>query len=237
MIHWFYDEHIPFHMWDKTHLLTITILSCLLLSFYLLRHPLRRYRKPLRIAIAISLIISRLSLDVWYYTTGTWDIRTSLPLELCSIASLVCAFMLLTKNQFLFNICYFIGIAGAIQAIITPELMLGFPQYRFIQFFLDHFLLITGPLLMIWLYDYKVTMRSLWNAFLTLNGIAAIVFCFNTLFDANYMFLIHKPSSASLLDVLGPYPFYLLALEVIALSFFLVLLLPFQVRSFVEKRH
>src|SRR5690625_1275301 len=111
MMQWFYDEHIPFHMWDKTHLITITILSCLLLSFYLLRQSLSRYRKPLRIAIAVSLIISRLSLDVWYFTIGTWDIRTSLPLELCSIASLVCAFMLLTKNQFLFNIFFFICIA------------------------------------------------------------------------------------------------------------------------------
>lgn len=31
--------------------------------------------------------------------------------------------------------------------------------------------------------------------------------------DGNYLFLSHKPDNASLLDVLGPYPWYILSME------------------------
>lgn len=228
---WLYDETVQFHMWDKTHLVTIALLGFFLLSLYILRERIKSYRNLIRISIGVVLILSRISLDIWYVRTGNWDIRSSLPLELCSIASLTCAIMLLTKNRFLFEIVYFIGIAGAIQAIVTPELIFGFPQYRYIQFFTDHFLLITGPLLMIWLYEYTISTRALVRAFITINAIAVLVFTINLGLNANYMFLIHKPASASLLDVLGPYPFYLIVLEVIVLCCFSLLLLPFILRN------
>src|SRR5690625_4717216 len=110
--------------------------------------------------------------------------------------------MLLTKNRFLFDTFYFIAIAGAIQAIISPDLLFGFPQFRFLQFFIDHFLLILGPLIMIWLYAYKITFFSLIKAFLTINLIAAIVFIINLLIDAIYMFLFLNSRSTSLLVIL-----------------------------------
>src|SRR5699024_12549543 len=99
---------------------------------------------------------------------------------------------------------YFIGNAGAIQALITADFLFYLPPFRFLQFFIDHFLLILGKLIMIWLYEYKITFFSLVKAFLTINLNAAIVFIIILLIDANYMFLIHKPRSTSLLDILGP---------------------------------
>lgn len=224
---WFYDTSTQFHMWDTTHIFTIITIISLYVVVYLTRHTLRRYRHFIRMTVGITLLVSRVSLDVWYISTGTWNVHTALPLELCSIASLACAIMLLTKNRFLFEAFYFIGIAGAIQAIVTPELFFGFPQFRFLQFFIDHTFLILAPLIMIWLYDYTITVQSLMKAFVTINVIAAIVFVINIFLDANYMFLMHKPASASLLDVLGPYPYYLLSLEAIALAVFILLYLPF----------
>src|SRR5699024_6161841 len=120
--------------------------------------------------------------------------------------------MLMTKCEFLFEVLYFSAIGGAMMAIITPDLYFGFPQYRYLQFFIDHFLLILAPLLMIWLYDYKLTWHSIFKSFLFLNGLAAAVFVVNHFLTANYMFLSEKPTGASLLDSLGPYPYYLAAL-------------------------
>src|SRR5699024_19326 len=130
---------------------TIGIGILLIVSLYLGRHFLHPYRKMIRIIVGCMLIGSRITLDIWYVMTGEWSLHTSLPLELCSIASLVCGIMLLINSRFLCEIFYFIAIGGAIQAIITPALDFGFPQYRYIQFFLDNFLLITAPLLWIWL--------------------------------------------------------------------------------------
>lgn len=214
-------------MWNHIHLLTIALLVALLYSLYHFRKQLFPHRDKIRIIIGVSLLLSRISLDIWYVSTNTWDIRSSLPLELCSIASVACAFMLLTKNIFLFEVIYFIGIAGAIQAILTPDLAFGFPQFRYFQFFLDHFLLISGPLVMIWLYQFTISLRSILKAFVTLNCIAIIIFIINVIIDANYMFLTQKPTSTSLLDFLGPYPLYIISLEFIVLLIFIILFVPF----------
>lgn len=227
MLNWFYNPQEIFTMWDFTHILTIILILFIYLAIYIFRFQLQAYRKQIRLFIGTLLILSRLSLDIWYMLTGTWSLNHALPIELCSIASLAVGVMLLTKNHFLFETFYFIGIAGAMQALITPDLLFGFPQFRFLQFFIDHFLLILGPLIMIWLYNYTITKLSFIKAFLTINLIALIVFIINSLIDANYMFLIHKPSSTSLLDLLGPYPYYLLALEGIVVIVFYLLYLPF----------
>lgn len=227
MLEWLYNPIEQFQMWDLIHLVTIALIIILYSLIFISRDKLRPYRKQIRFTVGITIILSRISLDVWYVMTGTWNVQHSLPIELCSIASLAVGIMLLTKNRFLFETFYFIGIAGAIQAIVTPDLLFGFPQFRFLQFFIDHFLLILGPLLMIWLYDYTITKTSLLKAFITINGLALLIFIINLIIDANYMFLMHKPTSASLLDLLGPYPYYLLALEGIAIIIFFILYLPF----------
>ena len=232
MTNWFYNSEEKFHMWDPIHLITISLVFGLLFSFYLFRRSLIPYRRVIRITVGSLLIMSRISLDIWYISTGMWDIKSSLPLELCSIASLLCGIMLLTKSRHLFEVFYFIAIGGAIQAILTPDLYFGFPQYRFIQFFADHSMLILAPLIMIWLYNYTITLTSVLKAFLTINAIAAVVFIINIFISSNYMFLMHKPSSASLLDLLGPYPYYLLSLEAITLAVFFILYSPF-----LLKRH
>src|SRR5699024_2244765 len=191
-----------FQMWDMTHLITIVFALTIILALFVFRKSLYPYRNTIRITVGWLLMISRLSLDIWYISTDQWSVKSSLPLELCSIASIMCAIMLLTKNKSLFEVFYFIALAGAIQAIVTPDLNFGFPQFRYIQFFLDHFLLIAAPLIMISLYNFKITHQSLIKSFMTLNGIAAIVFSINIIFSSNYMFLSHKPNSASLLDFL-----------------------------------
>jgi len=227
MNNWFYNPDVPFYMWGTSHLVTICLIFGLVVAIFIFKEPLTPYRRFIRLTVGWLLIISRISLDIWYIQTGMWDIRTSLPLELCSIASLVCAIMLLTKSRKLFEVFYFIAIGGAIQAILTPDLLFGFPQFRYIQFFIDHFMLIIAPILMIALYRYTITLKSVLKAFITINILAAIVFIINSFLSANYMFLKHKPSGASLLDILGPYPWYLVSLEGITLAVFFLLYLPF----------
>src|SRR5690625_4867164 len=62
---------------------------------------------------------------------------------------------------------------------------------------------------------------------LTINLINAIVYSINLLIDAKYMFLIHKPTSAILLDIFVPYSYYLIALECFVIIVFFILYLPF----------
>lgn len=224
---WFYNPENPFNMWETAHVITIGFALICFACVFIFQKSLKPYRRKTRLTVGWTLLISRLSLDYWYISNDQWYVSSSLPFELCSIASIMCAIMLLTKSKVLFEVFYFIAIGGAIQAILTPELLLGFPQYRFIQFFLDHTLLIMAPLIMISLYNYTITFKSLIKSFLTLNLIAVLVYIINHLINANYMFLMHKPRTASIIDYLGPYPYYILSLEAVAFMMFMILYLPF----------
>lgn len=234
MMNWFYNPNVNFEIGSSEHILTMAIITIIIVTLFLFRQPLTPYRRVLRLTVGWGLIFSRLSLDIWYIATNNWQITTSLPLELCSIATIMGGIMLITKNRFLFEVFYFIAIGGAIQAIITPDLNFGFPQFRFLQFFFDHMLLIISPIILIVFYQYHITFKSLIKSFVTLNVIALIVFIVNHIISANYMFLINKPQAGSLLDFLGPYPYYLISLEAVTFIIFLILYLPFLKKNLIK---
>jgi len=72
------------------------------------------------------------------------------------------------------------------------------------------------------------------TALLVVNVWAAMVAAFNLRFGTNYMFLCHKPQAASALDMMGPWPWYLIAGEVVAFAIFFLLGLPFRRSLFTE---
>ena len=50
---------------------------------------------------------------------------------------------------------------------------------------------------------------AVWRAFAMLLGFAAVVGALNAVAGTNYMYLAHKPKNASVLDAMGPWPWYL----------------------------
>ena len=231
MMNWYYNPNVNFEMGTFEHFFTMAIISLIITALFLFRQPLTPYRRVIRLTVGWGLIFSRLSLDIWYIITDNWHITSSLPFELCSIATIMGGIMLITKNRFLFEVFYFIAIGGAIQAIVTPDLYFGFPQFRFLQFFIDHMLLVISPIILIIFYQFNITFKSLIKSFITLNGIALIVYIINHIISANYMFLTEKPQGGSLLDFLGPYPYYLISLEGVTFIIFLILFLPFFIKN------
>jgi hypothetical integral membrane protein (TIGR02206 family) len=73
---------------------------------------------------------------------------------------------------------------------------------------------------------FQIVRASWIRAFLWLHVLAALLFAFNTAHGTNYLYLMSKPGGASLLDVLGPWPWYLLSADVLGAILFMLLSLP-----------
>lgn len=194
-------------------------------------------RVRLRFSMAAVLLVNELAWHAWNYFTGQWTVQTMLPLHVCSVLVFASAYMLVTKNNLIYEFSYFLGIGAATQALLTPDAgIYGFPHFRFFQVIISHGLIVSAAFYMTFVEGY----RPFWSSFrrVLLWGHVYMLFVglVNWALGSNYMFIARKPDTASLIDVLGPWPWYILSLEAIALVMFCLLYAPYAVLDFTRAR-
>lgn len=183
--------------------------------------------KLTRFVLAILLFASTASYYAYFAATGAQMFPNHVPLELCDASLWLIIASLLTLKPAIFDIAYYWAIGGATQSLLTPNLVNPTP-FLSIQFFFDHGLIVCAVLYLIWSGQAKPRPGSVTRSLITANIYALPVGIFDFLFKTNYMFLRSKPPTPSLLDILGPWPWYIPVCEVVALLLFLLLYLPFR---------
>jgi len=151
-----------------------------------------------------------------------------LPLELCDLSLVLVCLSLISLNQTVFDLAYYLSLGGATMALLTPNLWEPFPSFGTVQFFVAHGLTVAGVLYLVWSGLGQPRRGSIGRAMVGMNVFAGAVGAFDYFFKTNYMYLRAKPPNASLLDFLGPWPWYFLSAEVCALAIFALLYLPFR---------
>jgi len=150
----------------------------------------------------------------------------NLPLQLCDAAVWIAILACMTRAPALAEFVWFAGIAGAGMALLTPDLAAPWPQWPAIYFFLAHGGVVIAAALLAFSGVIDFHPRSVWRPFGMLLAYAAFVGCVDAILHANYMYLRNKPGSASVLDMVGPWPWYIVAGAVIGLALFWLLWLP-----------
>jgi hypothetical integral membrane protein (TIGR02206 family) len=140
--------------------------------------------------------------------------------------------MLVTKNYRIYEFAYFLGIAGAIQALLTPDAgQYGFPHFRAFQVMVSHGSIVTAAIYMTFVEGFRPYWSSLRRVAIGTNLYVVAIMVVNWLLGSNYLFIARKPDTASLMDVLGPWPWYILSIELIGLTLCLLLYLPYAIRD------
>lgn len=150
-----------------------------------------------------------------------------LPLHLCNISLIISIIFMFTYNSFLFQLAYFWSI-GAIFALLTPEVRLAFPAFWHISFFVTHFYLLFVDLYGIIKLKIKPTLSGYFSSVILLNLLAFGVFFINKKLGTNYMFLNYKPAFSSPLDFFGPWPLYIIPVEILFFTLAFLAYLPFR---------
>ena len=164
-------------------------------------------------------------------TVGVHEfVREYMPLHVCGITVFAVVITLVFRRQTAYEIAYFWGLVGATNAVVTPQLDIGYPQYRFFQYFIAHGGIVAAALFATWGLGMRPTARSVLRVFVLLNVLAIVLIGVNLMLGSNYMFLCQPPDTKSPFFFL-PWPWYLLFLDGIALVLFYVLFIPFARRE------
>lgn len=192
--------------------------------------------------------------QTWRIAARTWTVRESLPLHLCDLAVIAAALALLGAGhgrrpsvgwpqrpagaanprtarlslwQRLYELAYFWGLGGTVQAVVTPDVAARFPDASCVHYFALHGGIVVAVVVM----TAGVRLRPLPGAvarvWMTTFLLAAGVMAIDWLTGANYMYLFGPPQHPTLYDAFGPWPYALISLVAAGTVIFVLLYLPY----------
>ncbi|MCT7660019.1 YwaF family protein [Mycobacterium deserti] len=160
-----------------------------------------------RIVGAVTAVIY---LAAFVYALIPFDVRWSVPLHLTDLATVVAAYAWWSQKHWAYVLTYYWGLVLSVQALISPALTgPDFPSLPYLGFWSIHLLVVWAAVYLTWGRGMRPRWRDYRFVVAVTVGWAAITMSFNSLAGSNYGFLNGKPSTASLLDLFGSWPWYL----------------------------
>jgi hypothetical integral membrane protein (TIGR02206 family) len=176
-------------------------------------------RPPPARVLAVAMAGAFVAEQVAYVVTGEWRATLNLPLQLSDAVTFVAIAALWRPGPRLNELLWFWALTASLQATLTPDLAQPFPDVRYFTYFVTH----GGALVAVVVLGALPRPGGMSRAYAATLAWTALAAIGDVVTGGNYMFLRHKPSRASLLDVMGPWPVYIAAAAVLALGLFAVL--------------
>lgn len=153
---------------------------------------------------------------------GTWSVKWSLPLQMCSMSGLLAIYTLLTHNRRTYLFLLFWGISGGFHSMLTPEMTLGADPFFSFTYYFWHASIIIIPL-----YFFKVKGFGLKRtSFFSVWGWTHLVWLVVGLVDygigANYMYILHPPQVDNPF-IFGDFPYHLIGFDIAGFLHFSIL--------------
>lgn len=225
----------PFQPFTQEHFLALGVGAVVAVAFLSAGRRGGQSERLTRALLAfLCLSVFGFSQIAWLLVDVPKSIDNIVPLHMCDIAAITAGFALITRRRLLCVVTYFWGLAATAQALLTPAITVGFPAPPFIMFFVHHFAVVIAALYLPVVGGWRPE-RPLWRDPLRVFGLSVVylgvVLVVNHFTGSNFAFVSHPPSNPSLIDHLGPWPWYIFSLLGIALILYFLLVLPFARRS------
>lgn len=184
-----------------------------------------------RVAARTLAVVLVANLAVWQVVTvaqGHWSATNGLMLDLCPVSAVVGAAALWTRRPLLAELTYFWGCAGSVQGLITPDHRYRFPEYLYFQFYVTHAGVVLASLFLVVGLGLAPRPGAVRRVFLLTLGFAGLAAAADLVTGGNYMFLRDQGGRGTLLDLMGPWPWYIASGIGLALLFLAILDAPFR---------
>ena len=208
-------------------MMALVLAACVLAPWYGFRTSSKVSQRRIGYAIAWAICIGITGWNLIRLYTGEYDYTEDLPLDFCNLAALIAPLLIWKPNRYWFQVVAYLVLAGTLNGVLTPDLPEAFPHYSFFKYWLVH-----GGLVVLMLYiavvqRYFLDLKGLRSTFIWMNVYFVCMMGLNLLIGANYFYVMAKPPVPTLLDYLGPWPWYLLTGQFLALALFVLIWLPF----------
>ncbi|ALR11967.1 integral membrane protein TIGR02206 [Mycobacteroides saopaulense] len=142
----------------------------------------------------------------------------SVPLRLTDLVTMVGAYALWSQRQWAYVLTYYWGLVLSSQALISPVLTgPDFPGIEFLAFWSIHLLVVWAAIYLTWGRGMRPTWPDYRMVAVVSIAWAAVTMGFNAVVGSNYGFLNRKPTTASLFDLMGPWPWYVVTTTLLVL--------------------
>lgn len=184
----------------------------------------RRTRLVSRV-LAVLILVLNVGMEIAAFDPSR--VAQSLPLQLSDLAPYAASVALWTYWWPAFSLTYYWGLVLSIQALLTPVLSgADFPGAEFLAFFGIHVLVVWAAGFLAWGVGIRPSWRGYRFTVLVTVCWAAAMLVVNARTGTNFGFVSAKPSTASMLDLLGPWPWYLLPEAALVLAVWAALTAP-----------
>ena len=174
-------------------------------------------------ALALLILAAYVTEHVANALRGTWSLDFNLPLQLTDAVTLASVLALWRPRPLLVELVYFWALGASLQAVLTPDLGQAFPSVFYLTYFVTHSGAVTAALFLVFGRGLAPRPGAAWRVFGLTAAFAALAGVGDLLTGGNYMYLREKPGRASLLDVMGPWPWYILSAAALGLAVFFAL--------------
>ncbi len=226
-IHLFLDPAVGFQRFSAEHVIPLGIF---VLSTYLWINAARKWEleRQYRSAYWFSMSLAAM-VFIWMairWLRGEFDFREDLPFHLCNILAVIFPIALYVQLRWFFGILYFWVLVGTLQAVITPDLKEPFPHFVYFRYWWVHCGLISLIVYGLAVLKWRIEIKDIGNAIIGANVYLVFSLIINVITGGNYFFSVRKPDAATLLDYLGPWPWYLISGQLVMLVFFIIYFIP-----------
>lgn len=191
--------------------IVVTVIAAVVLVAWVRRiRGTERERSFLAWAGWITLTVTVLW-TIWGFLPMNWNINESLPFHFSDALRVVTAVALITRARWAIAISYYWGLTLNLQSVLTPDLnYFHIPPLEFTIYWFLHIVALLAPIVLVWGSGHRPTWRGYGIAYAATLIWAGIAIAVNALTGANYAYLSRAPAGPSVLDVLGPWPVYIL---------------------------
>jgi hypothetical integral membrane protein (TIGR02206 family) len=213
-------------------MLVVTVIGAVFLVLFGRRHRGTPTEEKFTRGFAVVQFVVTFGFMILWLIPPFFNLYQSLPFHLSDVLRVVSGFALWSRRAWALALTYYWGLTLNPQAILTPDLLPDIaPGLEIASYWVQHILVMWAVIYLTWGLGLHPNWRSYRLTLLVTAGWAAAVFVINRAIGTNYGYLNGKPGGASLLDVLGDWPWYLLVAFAVAAAVWALITWPWTRRT------